>query len=84
MGLQYLYPLYCLCYFELSHLEITLVISCHYLLFYFLDYLTDGQLGYGEENSLSPCLVDGFQDLGSPETLQDEAQNTLARTPLKV
>ncbi|XP_037406582.1 ultraviolet-B receptor UVR8-like isoform X1 [Triticum dicoccoides] len=43
-----------------------------------------GQLGYGEENSLSPCLVDGFQDLGSPETLQDEEQNTLAGTPLKL
>ncbi|XP_048562301.1 serine/threonine-protein kinase Nek8-like isoform X1 [Triticum urartu] len=41
-------------------------------------------LGYGEENSLSPCLVDGFQDLGSPETLQDEEQNTLAGTPLKL
>ncbi|VAH79526.1 unnamed protein product [Triticum turgidum subsp. durum] len=84
MGLQYLYPLSFLCNFVLCHLEITLVISCHCQLFYFLDYLTDGQLGYGEENSLSPCLVDGFQDLGSPETLQDEEQNTLARTPLKL
>ncbi|XP_051225775.1 RCC1 domain-containing protein RUG3, mitochondrial isoform X1 [Lolium perenne] len=41
-------------------------------------------LGYGEENSLSPCLVEGFQDLGSPETLQDEARSTLAQTPLKL
>ncbi|XP_062206732.1 ultraviolet-B receptor UVR8-like isoform X1 [Phragmites australis] len=43
-----------------------------------------GQLGYGEENSLFPCLVERFQDLGSPETLEDEAQSTSARTSLKL
>jgi E3 ubiquitin-protein ligase RFWD2 len=51
---------------------------------FFLDYLTDGQLGYGEENSLSPCLVERFQDLGSPETLQSEAQNSSTQSSLKV
>lgn len=51
---------------------------------HFLDYLTDGQLGYGDQNSLFPCLVEQFQDLGSPETLSDEDQDTRDRTCLKV
>jgi len=54
-------------------------LGCH-----FLDYLTDGQLGYGDQNALFPCLVDQFQDLDSPETLDDEAQSTGDRTSLKV
>ncbi|KAG8055581.1 hypothetical protein GUJ93_ZPchr0001g29675 [Zizania palustris] len=43
-----------------------------------------GQLGYGEENSLFPCLVERFQDLGSPETLPDEARNSDAQSSLKL
>ncbi|KAL5673889.1 hypothetical protein ACJX0J_018195, partial [Zea mays] len=34
-------------------------------------------------NSLFPCFVEQFQDLGSPETLNDEDQNTRGRTCLK-
>ncbi|ONM38547.1 Regulator of chromosome condensation (RCC1) family protein [Zea mays] len=54
------------------------------LLRHFLNYFTDGQLGYGDQNSLFPCFVEQFQDLGSPETLNDEDQNTRGRTCLKL
>lgn len=48
-----------------------------------LDYYIDGQLGFNGENCLVPRLMDGFSDLGSPEsTRQESGQKN--ESPLKV
>ena len=70
--------------FLAANLLVGMPVIVWYLGCHFLDYLTDGQLGYGDQNSLFPCLVDQFQDLDPPETLDDEAQSTRVRTSLKV
>lgn len=44
----------------------------------------DGQLGCGEENSLYPCLVERFQELGTPDSLVHDPNNDGGGTPLKV
>lgn len=38
------------------------------LIILFLDYLVDGQLGFDGENSLVPHLLEGFLELGSPNS----------------
>ncbi|CAK9184885.1 unnamed protein product [Ilex paraguariensis] len=43
----------------------------------------DGQLGLNAENSLVPRMLEGFLELGSPNSLMDES-GTSSRTPLKV
>ncbi|XP_020098847.1 probable E3 ubiquitin-protein ligase HERC6 isoform X2 [Ananas comosus] len=43
-----------------------------------------GQLGCGEENSLYPCLVERFQELGTPDSLVDDPNNDGGGTPLKI
>uniref|UniRef100_A0A1D1Y8M3 Putative E3 ubiquitin-protein ligase HERC2 n=1 Tax=Anthurium amnicola TaxID=1678845 RepID=A0A1D1Y8M3_9ARAE len=43
-----------------------------------------GQLGQGEENSLVPCLVEQFLELGPPGSLTDETNANHEKVPLKV
>lgn len=43
----------------------------------------DGQLGYDGENSVVPRLMDGFNELGSPSSLE-EVSEPKNRVPSKV
>ncbi|XP_026664557.2 ultraviolet-B receptor UVR8 isoform X2 [Phoenix dactylifera] len=40
--------------------------------------------GHGVENSSVPCLIERFQELGSPDSLADESNTDGERTPLKI
>ncbi|MQL78820.1 hypothetical protein Taro_011268 [Colocasia esculenta] len=57
--------------------------AIYYTILPSLDH-TDGQLGQGEENSLLPCLVEAFLELGPPRPSLDERPSNHEKTPLKV
>lgn len=44
------------------------------LIFVFLDFLVDGQLGFNGENSLVPRLLEGFLELGSPNSSASDSE----------
>lgn len=43
----------------------------------------DGQLGVNGENSVVPCLLEQFLELGNPDSLADESE-VKSRASLKV
>ncbi|KAK4769431.1 hypothetical protein SAY86_027581 [Trapa natans] len=68
------------------HQCIVLVSLSRWLLYSYkdiLDYFTDGQLGYDGDNTAVPCMLNGFHQLDSADSLEHDAKAKI-KIPLKV